>query len=94
MNSHPRVLRRLENIVAERRLASLAAYSALFSSGASPKTVFNCLWPRLPSAPAKKIDKFRLVDFLSKPQAWYIIDARSAAYIIKVGKPTLYLITL
>ena len=30
---------------------------------------------------------------LSKPQAWYIIDARSAAYIIKGGKPPLYFIT-
>jgi hypothetical protein len=46
MDSHPRVLRRLENIVAERRLASFAASSALFYSGASPKTVINCLWPR------------------------------------------------
>ena len=31
--------------------------------------------------------------FLSKSQTWHIIDARSAAYIIKVGLPTLYLIT-
>ena len=30
---------------------------------------------------------------LFKPQAWYIIDARSAAYIIKGGEPPLYLIT-
>ena len=30
---------------------------------------------------------------LSKPQAWHIIDARSAAYIIKGGEPPLYLIT-
>ncbi|MBQ9797530.1 MAG: hypothetical protein IJW50_07395 [Clostridia bacterium] len=30
---------------------------------------------------------------LSKPQAWYIIDARSAAYIIKGGSPPLYLIS-
>jgi hypothetical protein len=74
MDSHPRVLRRLENIVAERRLASLAASSALFSSGASPKTVINCLWPRLPSAPAKKFDKFRLVDFFYPLQKqWHII---------------------
>ena len=31
-----------------------ASSDSLFSSGASPKTVINCLWPRLPSAPAKK----------------------------------------
>jgi len=31
--------------------------------------------------------------FLSKPQAWYIIDAQSAAYIIKGGEPPLYIIT-
>ena len=30
---------------------------------------------------------------LSKPQAWYIITARSAAYIIKGGNPPLYLIS-
>jgi len=30
---------------------------------------------------------------LSKPQAWHIIDVRSAAHIIKGGKPPLYLIT-
>ena len=30
---------------------------------------------------------------LSKPQAWYIIAARSAVYIIKGGLPPLYLIT-
>ena len=31
--------------------------------------------------------------FLSKPQAWHIIAARSAVHIIKGGKPPLYLIT-
>ena len=30
---------------------------------------------------------------LSKPQAWHIIAARSAVYIIKGGEPPLYLIT-
>jgi hypothetical protein len=35
----------------------------------------------------------KFVLFLSKPQAWHIIAARSAVHIIKVGKPTLYLIT-
>jgi hypothetical protein len=30
---------------------------------------------------------------LSKPQAWHIIAARSAAYIIKGGEPPLDLIT-
>ena len=30
---------------------------------------------------------------LSKPQAWHIITARSVVYIIKGGKPPLYLIT-
>ena len=30
---------------------------------------------------------------LSKPQAWYIITARSAVHIIKGGKPPLYLIS-
>ena len=35
----------------------------------------------------------KLLLFLSKPQAWHIIDARSAAYIIKDGAPSLYLIT-
>ncbi|MBQ1262026.1 MAG: hypothetical protein IIY01_03765 [Clostridia bacterium] len=33
------------------------------------------------------------IRFLSKPQAWHIIDARSAAYIIKGGSPPLYIIT-
>ena len=32
--------------------------------------------------------------FLSKPQAWYIIAAQSAVYIIKGGLPPLHLITL
>jgi len=36
-------------------------------------------------------DAFRI--FLSKPQAWYIIDAQRAVYIIKGGKPPLYLIS-
>jgi hypothetical protein len=36
----------------------------------------------------------KLLLFLSKPQAWHIIAAQSAVHIIKVGKPTLYLITL
>ena len=31
--------------------------------------------------------------FLSKPQAWHIITARSEVYIIKGGSPPLYLIT-
>ena len=31
--------------------------------------------------------------FLSKPQAWHIITARSAVHIIKGGSPPLYLIT-
>ena len=31
--------------------------------------------------------------FLSKPQAWHIIAARSAVHIIKGGSPPLYLIT-
>jgi hypothetical protein len=30
---------------------------------------------------------------LSKPQAWYIIAAQRAVYIIKGGEPPLYLIT-
>jgi len=34
-----------------------------------------------------------LLCFLSKPQAWYIIAARSAVYIIKGGEPPMYLIT-
>ena len=33
-------------------------------------------------------------EFLSKPQAWHIIAAQRAVYIIKGGKPPLYLITL
>ena len=35
----------------------------------------------------------KLLLFLSKPQAWHIIAAQRAVHIIKVGKPTLYLIT-
>jgi len=31
-------------------------------------------------APAKKIDKFRLVDFLFKPQAWYGITRKRVWY--------------
>ena len=58
VNSHPRVLRRLENIVVLRRLPRLAAYNSLFSSGASPKTVINCLPPRLPATLTKKEQVF------------------------------------
>ena len=36
-----------------------------------------------PSAPAKKSAFFRMRIFLSKPQAWHIIAARSVVYIIK-----------
>ena len=36
-----------------------AASGSLFSSGASPKTFINCLSPRLPSAPAKSLGRFR-----------------------------------
>ena len=43
--------------------------------------------------PAKKSSFFGTRIFLSKPQAWYIIAARSAVHIIKGGKPPLYLIT-
>ena len=49
-----------------------------------------------PAIPANKEVTFvyqKLLLFLSKPQAWHIIAARSAVHIIKVGKPTLYLIT-
>ena len=46
-----------------------------------------------PSAPAKKSSFFGTRIFLSKPQAWHIIDARSAVHIIKGGEPPLYLIT-
>ena len=52
-------------------------------------------WANL-AASAKKEVTFvyqKLLLFLSKPQAWHIIAARSAVHIIKVGKPTLYLIT-
>ena len=42
----------------------------------------------------QKTTSLWLVVFLSKPQAWHIIAARSAVYIIKGGKPPLYLITL
>jgi hypothetical protein len=31
--------------------------------------------------------------FLSKPQAWHIITAQRAVYIIKGGEPPLYLIS-
>ena len=49
-----------------------------------------------PSVSTKKEVTFvyqKLLLFLSKPQAWHIITAQSAVHIIKVGKPTLYLIT-
>ena len=41
----------------------------------------------------KNSENFVLGIFLSKPQAWYIIAARSAVHIIKGGEPPLYLIT-
>ena len=52
--------------------------------------------PRLPAP--KNSASFSLSNFFiqaagDKPSAWYIIDARSAAYIIKGGKPPLYIIT-
>ncbi len=47
-----------------------------------------------PYLAAKKPAKFRLVVFFyPSRQAWYIIAARSVVHIIKVGKPTLHLIT-
>ena len=42
---------------------------------------------------ATDTNHFILGIFLSKPKAWHIIDARSAAYIIKGGKPPLHIIT-
>ena len=45
-----------------------------------------------PAGGAKKERSDHFVLFLSKPQAWYIIDARSAAYIIS-PPAGLYLIT-
>jgi len=56
----------------------------------------GCKATSSPSFSAKKERTFvyqKFVLFLSKPQAWHIIAARSAVHIIKVGKPTLYLIT-
>ena len=46
-----------------------------------------------PCAPAKKSSFFGPRIFLSKPQAWHIIAARSAVYIIKGGEPPLHIIT-
>jgi len=49
-----------------------------------------------PSLSANKKRTFVYQKFsfcLSKPQAWHIIAARSVVYIIKGGKPPLYLIT-
>jgi len=54
----------------------------------STHTVLHLNWTHV-----TKIRKRKLSYFLSKPQAWYIIDARSAAHIIKGGSPPLYLIT-
>ena len=49
------VLRRLENIVANLRLDTLALLISLFSSGTSRKTVINCFSLAYPSpAPAKE----------------------------------------
>ena len=48
------------------------------------------------ATPANKKGTFVYQKFLfclSKPQAWHIITARSVVYIIKGGKPLLYLIT-
>ena len=50
-------------------------------------------WGSNPYSPAKKSSFFGTRIFLSKPQAWHIIAARSAAHIIKGGVPPLYLIT-
>ena len=46
-----------------------------------------------PVGQAKNSTSCSLSNFLSKPQAWHIIDARSAAYIIKGDSPPLYIIT-
>ena len=52
------------------------------------------VWVQVPS-PAPKNPSLRTWIFLSKPQAWHIIDVRSTAYIIKGGlTPPLYLTTL
>ena len=42
-----------------------------------------------PACTSKKVVSFVIRLFLSKPQAWYIIAARSAVYIIKVGNADL-----
>ena len=53
--------------------------------GADCKSVVTDFGGPNPPSPTKKEVTFvyqKLLLFLSKPQAWYIIDARSAAYII------------
>ena len=66
VDSRPRVLRRLENIVATIVLASLGLGLLLIFIGRIAKNSYQLFSPRLPSAPAKKFDKFRLVEFLIK----------------------------
>jgi hypothetical protein len=44
-------------------------------------------------APPKNPESSAFRIFLSKPQAWHIITAQRAVYIIKGGKPPLYLIS-
>ena len=59
------VLRRLENIVANLRLDTLALLISLFSSGTSRKTVINCFSLAYPSsAPNEMAESLRLCHFV------------------------------
>ena len=81
----PSVLRRLENIVENSRSRGLPLGFLLIFFGRVVKNSYQLFFPRLPSAPANKkrtLGRQKFSFCLSKPQAWHIIDARSAAYII------------
>ena len=63
--------------------------------GTDCKSAGNAFGGPNPPAPTNK-NRYRIRDTyfcLSKPQAWYIIAAQRAVYIIKGGEPPLYLIT-
>ena len=71
------------------------SYMALWPSGKA-KVCNTSIPGSIPGGASNKKRTFVYQKFsfcLSKPQAWHIIGARSATYIIKGGKPSLYLIT-
>ena len=81
MDSHPRVLRRLENIVAIHRLRkSPPLQTPYFLRALRPKQLSTvCGLAHLPPLP-KNSTSFDLSNFLFKPQAWYGITRQRVWY--------------